>query len=250
MRLVLFNTLDDKDKAASIEKLIVSSAPRQEFFFMMGLSVLMATFGLLLNSTAVIIGSMLIAPLLYPLLGFSLGIVTTDLRLIAKSFLTIIQSVVMGVVLSALVTFLFSIRSIDLTQEILMRAASVPAYVFLAAIVAGLAGSYAFIRPHLNDSLPGVAISVALIPPISVVGIGIALLDFEMIQQSLMLLFVNIFGVVFASTIVFYMMKLNVEKKKVIKAVDKEEKAAEKEIKKIEKQEEKESAKVVDKKGI
>jgi len=71
------------------------------------LSVLMATFGLLLNNVAVIIGSMLIAPILYPILGVSLGITMSDSSLISRSSLTLIKSSVVGVFASFVATLFF-----------------------------------------------------------------------------------------------------------------------------------------------
>ena len=69
------NTLSDEDKSKAVEKLITDSTPDFDFFLLMTLSMLMATFGLLIDSAAVVIGSMLIAPLLSPIFSFSLGIV-------------------------------------------------------------------------------------------------------------------------------------------------------------------------------
>ena len=88
MVLVLFNNLTENDKSVAVEHLIKSSTPSQDFFLMIILSVLTATFGLLLNNVAVIIGSMLIAPMLYPFLSLSLGVTMSDAGLISRSFYT------------------------------------------------------------------------------------------------------------------------------------------------------------------
>ena len=84
------NTLSEADKSKAVEKLITDSTPDFDFFLLMTLSMLMATFGLLIDSAAVVIGSMLIAPLLSPILSFSLGIVMSDSKLISRSFYTIV----------------------------------------------------------------------------------------------------------------------------------------------------------------
>lgn len=68
MLITLLTDLTEEDKAKAVEDLIVNSSPRQDFFLMIVLSVLMATFGLLINSSAVIIGSMLVAPMLFPIM--------------------------------------------------------------------------------------------------------------------------------------------------------------------------------------
>jgi len=92
MEITLVTDLTEEDKAKAIEGLIASSSPRQDFFLMVVLSVLMATFGLLLNSPAVIIGSMLVAPILFPIMGLSMGIVMVQKKLIKRSVRTILQS--------------------------------------------------------------------------------------------------------------------------------------------------------------
>lgn len=230
MSLIIFDNLTDKDKAQSVEKLISESSPRQSFFLMIGLSVLMATFGLLLDSAAIIIGSMLIAPLLYPLLSFGLGVVMYDFKLMGRSVYTIAKSTVIGVILAVFVALVFSFRGQIVTPEILGQTQFLLSYVFVA-IIAGLAGSFVFVKPQHNEHLPGVAISVALIPPIALIGIGIAWLDWSIVSTSLILYLVNVVGIVGASIVVFSRMKLAGHKKVAIKAVKKEDKIMEKEIK-------------------
>lgn len=207
----LFNTLTEKDKSGAIEWLIRGSTPRQDFFLMIILSVLMATFGLMLDNSAVIIGSMLIAPMLYPVLGLSLGIIMSDAKLVRRSFYTVLKSSVLGVVAAALAAAFFSGKT-ELSSEIIMRTQPTLPYVAIG-IIAGLAASFALVKPHLNETLPGIAISVALIPPLAVVGIGVARFDWHIISNSLILFVVNVIGIVFASMVTFSLMNLYVKRK-------------------------------------
>lgn len=243
MVVVLFDNLTEKDKSRAIDNLISESTPRQDFFLLVVLSILMATFGLLLNSAAVIIGSMLIAPILYPILSLSLGIVIADIRLISRSFYTLVKSISFAVAAAALTTLFFRPDNFDLGgenanlffSEILSR--TEPTIIYGAiAIVAGLAASFALIKPHLSESLPGTAISVALIPPLGVTGIGIATLDWGLISNSFMLFIVNTIGIIFASLIVFSLMNLYIKRGDVQKAIKRESEVMEKEIAKAKKQ--------------
>jgi uncharacterized hydrophobic protein (TIGR00271 family) len=222
MVLVLFNNLTNKDKSNAIEHLIKGSTPSQDFFFMIILSVITATFGMLLNNLAVIIGSMLIAPMLYPILSLSLGLVISDSKLSSRALYTILKSFLFGVASAAIVTALFSNYNFPLNQEILSRAhASLP---FMAiAIVAGLAGSFALVKPQLNETLPGIAISVSLIPPIAVTGIGIAKLNWVLINGSFLLFLVNLLGIVFAGMITFSLMNFYVKRKEAHITAEKED---------------------------
>jgi len=219
--------LSDADKEKAIQSLIANSSPRQDFFLMMSLSIVMATFGLLINSGAIIIGSMLIAPLLYPLLSLSLGIVITDPKLILRSIYTIIKASAIAVVIAAIVTLLFT-PNYKPTVEIIARTHPTLEYL-LIAIVAGLAASFSLIKPELNERFAGVAISVALIPPLAVNGIGIAWVNWEVLRQSLLLYIINVIGVVFSSLVVFSLMNLHRQRKVTQKAVKKEEQIIKKE---------------------
>jgi len=234
MPLILFNNLTEGEKSDAIKKLISDSSPRQDFFLMVVLAILMATFGLLLDSVAIIIGSMLIAPILWPILSLSLGIVIADRKVIGRSAYTLLKSILFGVAASALVSVFFVHRGYGVTMEIMNR--TQPSLMYAAvAIVAGLAVSFAVIKPHLNETFPGIAISVALIPPIAVMGIGLAKLNWAIISQSFMLFAMNTAGIIFSSMIVFSLMNLYIKRKDVIKAVKKDEKEIRKEVKKAEK---------------
>lgn len=231
MATTLFSSLTEKDKNTAIQHLIMESTPRDEFFLMTVLSVIMATFGLLINSAGVIIGSMLIAPLLSPILGVSLGVVMADSRLILRSFFTIIKAIAWSLPFAVIVTLLFSSQadlSMILNAEILSRAE--PSIISIAiAIVAGLAASFALIKPSLNATLPGVAISVAIIPPLAVTGIGIARLDWALMTDSFILFLINVIAIIFASMIVFSLMNLYVKRPVAEKVIEREDEQLEKE---------------------
>lgn len=224
--LILFNNLTEKDKSHAIERLIKGSTPTQDFFFMIILSILTAAFGLLLNNVAVIIGSMLIAPILYPILSLSLGIIMSDIQLITRAFYTLLKSFTFGVAASAVVTILFSSHFTQITPEIASRIHATLPYVIIA-IIAGFAGSFALVKPQLSETLPGIAISVALIPPIAVTGIGIAKLNLAIISGSIVLFLVNTVGVMFASMITFSMMNFYVKRREAHETVEKEDRKAE-----------------------
>lgn len=234
MVLVLFNNLTNKDKSDAIERLIKGSTPNQDFFLMIILSIVTASFGLLLDNVAVIIGSMLIAPILYPILSLSLGIILSDNKLIARAFYTILKSFTFGVIASAATTLLFSSHFTQITPEILSRTQATLPYIMIA-IAAGIAGSFALVKPQLSETLPGIAISVALIPPIAVTGIGIAKFSWAIVSGSILLFIVNAIGVVFASMITFSMMNFYIKRKVARKAVEKEDRKEKKEKEKAKK---------------
>jgi len=201
MKWKFFNNLKEKDKSEAVKYLIDHSSPDQMFFLMVVLSVLMATFGLLQGNSPVIIGSMLIAPVLYPVLSLAMGFVMSDTDIISQSFRTIIRSVIFALAASIFVTIFFSVGE-PINEEIIHFAR--PSLISAAiAIVSGLAVSFSLMKPEMNAALPGVAISVSLVPPLAVVGIGIAKASWVLISSSFLLFMVNILGIVFASMLLF-----------------------------------------------
>jgi uncharacterized hydrophobic protein (TIGR00271 family) len=225
----LFTTLSDNEKEQAVKSLIESSSPRHDFFFLVGLSMLMAAAGLILDSTAIVIGSMLVAPLLYPFLSLSLGVVNADRKLIYRSFVTLIKSTILGIALSALVALFFSGAESFASSRVaaLLRPSLLYA---LVAVSAGLAATFAFIKPHLSNSLPGVAISVALIPPIAAIGIGLSGLNWLIIRDALALFFLNGVGIVLSSMVIFSLMKFYQKRQVVKEEVKKDEKEIKKEV--------------------
>ena len=205
--LVRFQAISDNDKASVVRKLMQSSTPDFDFFYLVGLSVLMATLGLLIDSTSIVIGSMLLAPLMYPILGIALGLVMSSGEVLGRSFLTLTKSFVIGLVLSVGAAVLFGDQSMYATNEVMLR--TEPDLIhFLIAFIAGLAVSYALAQPEWSETLPGIAISVALIPPLAAVGVGIAALNMDIVSGALVLLTINLLGIIFAAMISFSLMNL------------------------------------------
>lgn len=224
----IFNNLTDDDKAKAIEKMIGQSRPSKDFFLMISLSVLMAAFGLIMNNTSVLIGSMLVAPLLSPVLSLALGFTISDTNLVQRSFITIAKSIVAAVLAAAAATLLFGNGS-DLSSAYME-----PSLLHIAvAIVAGLAASFAIVKPKLNELLPGVAIAVALIPPIAMTGVGLAKGSWIVMTNGFIIFLLNVVGIVFAAMITFSLMNFYVRRGVAMRAIEKEKKEmAEEEIEK------------------
>ena len=149
-----------------------ASLPSMSFFFLLLLSSAIATFGLLANSAPAIIGAMIIAPLMTPIMGLSYGVIQLSWSQIARSFIT----VALGILVVIAVSFISS-RFIDIRvagTEMLSRA--FPTLLDLGvAMAAGAAGAFALSRASIRNSIAGVAVAVALVPPLAVVGIGLGL---------------------------------------------------------------------------
>ncbi len=151
-----------------------ASIPSFGFFFMLALSASIATLGLIGDSAPAIIGAMIIAPLMAPITSLAFGLVTTDKPMIGQSALTILAGVILVVLFAYVSTLLIGLRVTG--SEILNRTA--PTLLDLGvAIAAGCAAAFASTRLSIVNSIAGVAIAVALVPPLAVAGIGLALGD-------------------------------------------------------------------------
>lgn len=222
--LARFRAVPEKDKAALVRKLVESGTADFDYFYLIGLSTLMATFGLLLDSSSIVIGSMLIAPLMYPILGVALGLVMMGERIsvLQRALKTLTKSLAGGVILASLAAFFFggSPESFQ-TAEVMARTEPDLLHLFVA-IVAGASVAYMLARPEWSETLPGVAIAVALIPPLATIGIGIAALNFVIIKGAFMILLLNLIGIIGVATFLFLLMNLG-EKDKIAESVIKKE---------------------------
>lgn len=205
MKITIFSTITNKDKSNVVQNLIKHSTPSQDFYLMIILAISMATLGLLLNSASIVIGSMLISPMLYAFLSMSLGFSISDTHLIGRSFYSIIKSLIIGVIVSALIT-LFMASDFS-TNEVLSRISPSLAYA-VVALIAGFAAAFTMTKPQLNEILPGIAISVAIVPPIAVSGIGLATLQWDVFRGASSLFLVNTIAIVAGSLIVFSFMNI------------------------------------------
>lgn len=222
--MYIFNQIEQKDKNTAVERLIEGSTPSHNFYIMVILAIAMATLGLLLDNTAIVIGSMLVSPLLFSLLGIAMGLSMSNGNLIKRSIYTFLKSLIISIGVALIVTWLFPTIDKSLNSEIISRTFSGLPYA-VVAFIAGFAAAFSLVNSKLNESLAGIAISVALIPPIATIGIGMGLLRFDIVRGSLILLVTNIIGILAASLIVFSAMNFYSKKKlanDTIKAEDKE----------------------------
>lgn len=170
------------------------------FLTLMVLSTLVATTGLFANSSPVIIGAMILAPLMSPIISLSMGVIRANDFLITQSAKTLVIGVSMALFVSALFTYLIPLH--EITNEMQSRLHPNLLDLFVA-IFSGIAGAYASSKEEIAKSLAGVAIAVALVPPLSVTGIGIGFGDLEMIYGSFLLFTTNLVGITLSAAITF-----------------------------------------------
>ncbi|MGJ3244990.1 MAG: DUF389 domain-containing protein [Elainellaceae cyanobacterium] len=163
-------------------------------------SCLIATFGLLVNSAAVIIGAMIIAPLMLPLRGLAFAALEGDRQLLRSSSILILASTIIGILFSWLAGEVINIP--EFGTEVLARTQPTLIDLLIALTAGGISG-YAKIRPELGDALPGTAIAVALMPPLCVVGLTLSQGQWTYSWGAFLLYVTNLLGINLACTLVY-----------------------------------------------
>ncbi len=183
------------------------SQPGINFIVLMLISSMLASFGLLQNSVAVIIGAMLVAPLMSPLMSFSVGLLQADLRLMRTAIVTTLFGVLIGLMVAV---FGGLIMPLDIaTTE--MAARGQPSLLDMGvALASGVAGAYAVARKDIPSALAGVAIAAALVPPLCTVGLALAFREFELAYGAGLLFLTNIVSISLAGSAVFAWLGLRV----------------------------------------
>lgn len=217
----MFN-ISKSDRTDFCEEIIESSAPRSDYYFLVILSTLIVAFGLVNNNMILVIGGMLVTPLLSPILAISLGIVITNLKVTLRS----IRIFVISFLLAVLVSYIIGVISgSDMNHNDYVGQIMKPSAVsFLVAIIAGMAASFTWAKPELNKTLPGVAITVTLIPPMTALGIALADKDKEIFMDALNVIMLNVAGILLASSLIFLLMKFYKAERKILAEIKEEEK--------------------------
>ncbi len=214
----LIHPLSVDERKQVIAEIAPTASPGFDFYLLVVLSCSIATLGLVTNSPAVIIGAMLLAPLMSPIIGIGLASTIGDDKLIESSASALLRGAGLAILLSFLMAFvnrfLPFVALQELPGEVLARIRPTPIDLVIA-LAGGLAAAYAMTRPNLSAALPGVAIATALMPPLCTVGIGIALGRWDVAGGASLLFITNAVTIAFASALVFFLRGFSAEARRV-----------------------------------
>lgn len=176
------------DQQAVIEKRRAECEITSRYLFMTAMSGGIAVLGLLLSSPAVVIGAMLLSPLMDPIIGLGFALAIGDYRWLRQSAKSLAWGALMAIGLCAVVVFLSPLK--DITTEIAARTRP-NLFDLFVALFSALAGAYALIRGR-EGTIVGVAIATALMPPLAVVGFGLATFNGTVFSGALLLFVTNL----------------------------------------------------------
>lgn len=191
-----------------IDDITPMASPGFDYYLMVVLSCSIATLGLIINSPAVIIGAMLLAPLMSPIIGIGLASIIGDARILRSSMIALFGGSALAIALSFFLTLenkLLPFVSLQvIPAEILSRTRPTPIDLIIA-LAGGIAAAYALTKPNLSAALPGVAIATALMPPLCTIGTGLALGRLDIAGGATLLFITNAITIAFASAFVFFL---------------------------------------------
>ncbi|MEO7276611.1 MAG: DUF389 domain-containing protein [Sphingomicrobium sp.] len=185
------------ERQAVIDQVHEDSGWSSHFAVMTVLSAGIAVLGLLLSSPAVVIGAMLISPLMGPIIGLGFALATFDFDRIRKGGMAIAAGVLLALLFCAIIVFFSPLQTV--TSEIASRTRP-NLFDLLVALFSGLAGTYAMIRGR-HGAIVGVAIATALMPPLAVMGFGLATANWPVIAGSSLLFFTNLMTIAAAAAV-------------------------------------------------
>ena len=180
-----------------------NALPSKMYFIMNILSAIIASYGLVTNSAAVVIGAMLVAMMLGPITGIALAIIDHRMPLLRKSLVTVLLGISLVVLVGFIVGWLH--KDQPLTVEILSRTQPTSMDLMIA-LAGGTAGAYAMVSPHLSVAVVGVAVATALVPPLAASGILFANGEMQMGLGALLLALTNIIAIQFTNALVLWLL--------------------------------------------
>ncbi|QMS91337.1 DUF389 domain-containing protein [Nostoc edaphicum CCNP1411] len=163
-------------------------------------SCAIATLGLLSNSAAVIIGAMIIAPLMLPIRGLAFGALQADITLFRKGIIAVAVGTILAVAIAWTLGWLVGLPSYG--SEILARSRPTLLDLGIAVAAGGISG-YAKVETKISTSLAGTAIAVALMPPICVIGLGLAQGNWSLSFGATLLYLTNLLGIALSCMVTF-----------------------------------------------
>jgi uncharacterized hydrophobic protein (TIGR00271 family) len=179
------------------------------FFVLLLLATVIANYGVLSNSTATVIGAMIVAPLMGPIMATTAAVVMGSAQRALRSLALVIVGVLSVILFSMLLTMFVPDLTISFTNNGEIASRIRPGlFALLTALGAGAAGAFIVSRAEITDSMGGVAIAISLVPPLCVVGISISKGEWAAAGGSLLLFMTNFFAILFAGGLVFMLLGL------------------------------------------
>ena len=186
----------------------VRSRSSSRFWVLLVLASIIATAGVVADSTATVIGAMIVAPLMTPILGVAVGLVLADHKPLVRSMLLVILGAL------AVIAIAYAIGAIEHSADAYATNSQVSARIsprlidLVAALATGLVGAFALVRSDISDTLPGGAIAISLVPPLAGVGLLLGGARYTDALQALLLFGTNVAAIIATGTVVLLLYRV------------------------------------------
>lgn len=192
----------ERMKSALLIEPWVRTPSASRFWVLLSLATVIATAGLMADSTATVIGAMIVAPLMTPILGIALSVVLGLRRGLLHSIVFVVGGALLVVGLAYLISMV-NFHPDDFGTNTQVAARISPRLIdLLAALATGTVGAFALVRRDISDTLPGVAIAISLVPPLAVVGVLLQVGRYGDAAQALLLFATNVAAIIVTGTVV------------------------------------------------
>ncbi len=199
----------DPDYLAAFEQKLFIHGPGSarrltNFFVLLLLATVIATYGLVSDSTATVIGAMIVAPLMGPIMATAAAVVMGSAERALRSLLLVVVGILVVIATSTLLAWGVPDVALSFEQNSQLFSRIEPGLVaLLTALASGAAGAFITAREEIADSMGGVAIAISLVPPLCVVGIGLRLGDWGAASGAMMLFLTNFLAILLAGGVTF-----------------------------------------------
>jgi len=199
----------DPDYVEAFENKLFIEGPQSarrltNFFVLLLLAAVIATFGLISDSTASVIGAMIVAPLMGPIMATAAAVVMGSAERALRSLALVVVGVLCVIALSMALAWIVPDVAISFTENSQLASRIAPGLLaLLTALASGAAGAFITAREEIADSIGGVAIAISLVPPLCVVGIALRVGEFGPASGAMMLFITNFLAILLAGGLTF-----------------------------------------------
>ena len=205
-----------ESKRKAIRELLENTVPDRDFYILVLGAIILAACGILIDSIPVLIASMIVAPLAYPILSLSLSITARDGRLMLRSIAMLVVSMVLAIIIGGLFS-LFVKSYFDVAERVLISFFPNVFFDVLIAVVSGAIASYGLVRSKVGGAMTGIGIAVSLMPPLVATGIGLFDPANDLAVRAGSIFLLNVIGILVGSIAIFWLFDIHREHKAEVK---------------------------------
>ena len=206
-------------KKEAIRELLKNTIPDRDFYILVVGAILLSASGILVDSIPVLIASMIVAPLAYPILSLGLGILAYDAKLAGRSFLMLLIAMVLATIVGGIFS-LFVKSYFNVAEQTLISFFPNLFFDLFIAILSGAIAVYGLVRSKVGVAMTGIGIAVSLMPPLVATGIGLFDPMSDLALRAGTIFALNVFGILVGSMASFAMLGIRKEYRIMIKNLE------------------------------